>query len=283
MPNARLRPLLALSSLAFSVGLGLGCSLILDPANSDDVVRCTNSTDCEADDNFSLILNADYRLAAQCANTGAGGGDIGQSSGQQVCAAIYDQEIGCNGANFDMSLPMGMAYAAAAAADVYKACDGAYVGTTGCRPCTENEADNVNFPDTALAQCIALGGPGCVDGGTQVDRAGVKICVPAEGGDDIYPANGEVDGESLEFQDVFDQHCRSFFCDDTFVCDRTTFKCVPCDDELPFASGGCGDLYIGGARSTVYLSQDQLDGACDPGKAKDSAGAQTEFGPTPTL
>ncbi len=281
MLNARLRatPLLALLSL----GMGLGCSLILDPANSDDVVRCTNSTDCEADDGFSSILNSDYRLAAQCANTGAGGGgDIGQSSGQQVCAAIYDQEIGCNGGNFDMGTNLGMAYAAADEADLYRSCEGQYVGTLGCRPCLVTEIDDGNMDSP---QCAALDSAGCVDGLQEVERNGTKVCV-----DDpdaaIFPANvadPTNDAENLAFQDLFDQHCRSYFCNDTFVCDRTTFKCVPCDPDSDFGYGGCGEMYIGGALSSHYQTQDALDDACDLGKSRDGAGADTNFGPTPAL
>ncbi len=281
MPNARLRatPLLALLSL----GMGLGCSLILDPANSDDVVRCTNSTDCEADEGFSSILNSDYRLAAQCANTGAGGGDIGQSSGQQVCAAIYDQEIGCNGGNFDMGTNLGMAYAAADEADLYKACEGDNIGREGCRPCLSNETSPDNTP--LVQQCVDLGAPGCIGDLESADRNGVKVCVPA-GDETIFPANAvdpTNDAEKLAFQDLYDQHCRSYFCNDSFVCDRTTFKCVPCDPDGDFGYGGCGQMYIGGALSSHYQTAGELDDACDLGKSRDGAGADTNFGPTPAL
>ena len=80
-------------------------------------------------------------------------------------------------------------------------------------------------------------------------------------------------------QDVKDQHCRSYFCDDSFVCNAGTNKCIRCDsskDELKdLGKGACADLAIQGQRSTVYQDEDTLKATC-----QDAADAEmTAFGP----
>jgi len=63
-------------------------------------------------------------------------------------------------------------------------------------------------------------------------------------------------------QDVLDQFCRSFFCDDSFVCDSTDFTCVKCDPEEPFGEGGCGTVVVAGEPSCVYTAA-QTESVCD--------------------
>jgi hypothetical protein len=67
---------------------------------------------------------------------------------------------------------------------------------------------------------------------------------------------------SIGGQDVLDQFCRSTFCSEQFVCDTREHKCVPCTLGNPLGRGGCGDLYIEGQRSSVYLSASELEDAC---------------------
>ncbi len=79
-------------------------------------------------------------------------------------------------------------------------------------------------------------------------------------------------------QDVRDQFCRSFFCDNRFVCDRSNESrplCVLCDPDKPYGQGGCGDLYIGGAPSCIYQTAAELDAAC---KAPDVSLDMVSFG-----
>lgn len=67
---------------------------------------------------------------------------------------------------------------------------------------------------------------------------------------------------SVAVQDVYDQFCRSVYCDVRFVCDTRTLVCTPCELGRPIGRGGCGDLYPGGERSPVYLDDDAMQAAC---------------------
>ena len=67
---------------------------------------------------------------------------------------------------------------------------------------------------------------------------------------------------SVAGQDVLDQFCRSTFCTQDFVCDTREHKCVPCQMGEALGRSGCGDLYIAGQRSSVYLSADELEDSC---------------------
>ena len=62
-----------------------------------------------------------------------------------------------------------------------------------------------------------------------------------------------------------DQFCRARFCDETFVCDTSGPKriCKPCEgtDPADFGEGGCGTLFVQGARSPVYT--DLLGANCN--------------------
>lgn len=61
----------------------------------------------------------------------------------------------------------------------------------------------------------------------------------------------------LDAQDVKDQFCRGYFCDDSYVCNTETNACQECDPSAPFGQGGCGDVYTQGTPSCVYTD------ACD--------------------
>jgi hypothetical protein len=63
-------------------------------------------------------------------------------------------------------------------------------------------------------------------------------------------------------QDVLDQFCRATFCSEQYVCDRGEHKCVPCKLGESLGRGGCGELYIEGQRSSVYLDAEQLEDTC---------------------
>jgi hypothetical protein len=77
-------------------------------------------------------------------------------------------------------------------------------------------------------------------------------------------------------QDVLDQFCRSTFCSEQFVCDTRHNTCVPCTMGDALGRGGCGDLYIEGQRSSVYLSADELADGCMGPDANDD---NIAFGP----
>lgn len=273
MQLARIRATPLLLTLALS--LGMGCSFILNPDNSDDVIRCTNADDCANDSEFMTILAADYRLSPRCSNTGAGGADaIDQSAGEQVCVAIWDEQIGCNPDSFssNQTHPFRAAYLAAIEGDIYSSCSSEFIGQAGCRACDIAEtAGGAN----EIPACVSLNANDCQPG-LAVNENGV--CAPADAPWPVFGANAAIDGESLEAQDVLDQYCRSFFCDEMFVCDRSTdYKCVPCSADRAFGEGGCGDMYVYGQRSSHYTDVS----GCDVGRSKDSVSSATEFGPTP--
>ena len=64
----------------------------------------------------------------------------------------------------------------------------------------------------------------------------------------------------VEAQDVKDQFCRGYFCDDTYVCNTEFNRCQPCYPTLEFGKGGCGVVYTQGTESCVYVSPDEV---CD--------------------
>ena len=57
---------------------GTGCNFILNPANSDEVVRCKNTTECEQEEKFFEVLGTN-RVDAACSAPGGGGGGFTSS------------------------------------------------------------------------------------------------------------------------------------------------------------------------------------------------------------
>lgn len=76
-------------------------------------------------------------------------------------------------------------------------------------------------------------------------------------------------------QDVLDQFCRSFFCDEDYVCNATTFTCQRCvtSEGTELGEGRCAEVYVDGERSSVYT-----DGC---GGSSVLAETLDEFGPVP--
>src|SRR5688572_28311436 len=118
--------------------------------------------------------------------------------------------------------------------------------------------------DRYAAACPELGGvQGCPPGDTGCDPG--LVMHPASGrcddeDEDTPPAIGPE--EVVSGQDVLDQFCRSVYCDQSFVCHVGTRTCMPCVLGNGLGNGGCGDLYPGGQRSSVYLDPAQMDAAC---------------------
>ena len=223
-----------------------GCNFILNPAGSDKVIRCKNTTECEKEEFFIAELRNE-RTDAAC---GAPGGQSGftTSKTNQVCSLVDKASVSCITEN----LPPGDFFDTVEAANkniaVYAVCTGDKKGTLGCAP---------------LNNGTCAGGLTVNDFGTCDDGNGHPLL------------EASVD---LKLQDVKDQHCRSYFCDESFVCNSKTSKCVRCDDSLGVegvGEGACADLAINGARSTVYVSQDKLVEEC-PDTSKFET---TRFGP----
>lgn len=127
------------------------------------------------------------------------------------------------------------------------------------------------------------------------DLGGVQGCLPKDGvcndGLTIHPDTGRCDDDDqstpvalapeedlVRLQDVLDQFCRSMYCSDEFVCDKRDNVCVRCEFGTSLGRGGCGDLYIDGQRSSIYLSNDAMDEACE---GEDMSGDEALLGPAP--
>ncbi|MGB1699544.1 MAG: hypothetical protein ACPHRO_06315, partial [Nannocystaceae bacterium] len=170
----------------------------------------------------------DNRLVGQCFSNDA---DVNNAPG--VCVATWKPES-CDKSN--TTLPLGETFAAAEAlgTGVYsQGCDPVNAGKRGCQP-------------DPMTGCEA--GTELQDGACQVPGSPVLAGV---GGD-----------PDLLGQDVLDQSCRFYFCNEDFVCDKTNFSCRPCDPTKPIGYGGCTEIWVEGAPSTIYMDQATLNGAC---------------------
>lgn len=151
----------------------------------------------------------------------------------KICVADFKVNIGCNPDNY--TTPEHPYTEKLDDCDSrIAACDMDKLGSLGCAPTEEGD---------------------CADGLEEEDG----ICIDPDSDEKI------VSEESFVGQDVRDQFCKSFFCDDEFVCDTSDEvrqNCVRCDPDKEFGKGGCGVLYLNGQRSSVYLLGDDLDAAC---------------------
>ena len=216
------------------------CTAILVPDVGDDNVnRCNVSADCpEIDDN---------RYEAVCT-----AGENQPDNSDQICSSAYT-EVFCGPQAAEAGSMLEAAYEAADDAKAnYGNCGEDTFGLQGCPP-----------PQT-----------GCVDG---LEPNADNICdVP---GADIPAINaGDVGLSEIAGQDVADQYCRNYFCDERFVCDRsrTNPTCVVCDGS-DYGEGGCGTLYINGTKSSFYTDVEST-GNCEGNRDR----SEVPFGPAPT-
>ncbi|MEM6290007.1 MAG: hypothetical protein AAGA54_02045 [Myxococcota bacterium] len=222
MPSAR-RPRSSATLFLIAVAaLSSGLACSLILNPRDDVARCSNTDDCPSTD--------DNRYQAVCKSDPAAGIDTTQVD--QICVAEVKTNIGCNPDNFDPD----SAYRSLVDSRVFN--DYACTDTPGVRGC----------PPEA--------GVGCADG----------LVVNANGqcdtSEDSNDPSINLNTTDFDAQDVKDQFCKSFFCDDAFVCDTTSNNCVKCDPDLPFGEGGCGTVYTQGQPSCVYVLGDELEDEC---------------------
>ncbi len=146
--------------------------------------------------------------------------------------------------------------------------------TRNCDPMSFNPGtqfrdlvDSRGFSDYACTDtpgvqgCPPEAGVGC-QAGLEIN-ANDTCDVP---GAEVPAINLNASGD-LEAQDVKDQYCASFFCDDSYVCNTEGDRavCQPCDPDLPFGEGGCGTVYTQGTPSCVYVQGDALADQCAQG------------------
>jgi len=221
------------------------CTAILVPDQGDDnVERCNNSDEC------SKI--ADNRYVAQCVH-----GEGQPESSPKVCASDFEI-VRCGGMAQGGDHVLSKTYNEAQAVQaLYGQCSMENRGKRGCRPRAGGECD----PGLSVSQFS-------------------DIC---DDPDDPIPAISPTDVGNIAIagQDVMDQFCRWYFCDETFVCDNTGAQptCRRCSGKDPtnYPNGACGEIYLQGERSSFYTDLD--DANCNG----DRPSAEAVFGPAPTF
>jgi hypothetical protein len=219
------------------------CAAFYPPDEDDDgVQRCNTSEDCDDID--------DNRYVAQCVY-----GEGQPENSPKVCIADFDQ-IECGGEVYGLDHPLTENYLAAVDAKAaYGQCEEGDRGKAGCQP---------------------MDGGQCLEGFELNNESGAcwDPDAPLQA---IYPP--AVGGLDIAGQDVKDQFCRWYFCDETFVCGKSGSRelCQPCSGTSldDYGSGSCGELFIDGAPSTVYTSLDNAN--CNG----DRITADAQFGDTP--
>jgi hypothetical protein len=230
-----------------SLLVSTGCNFIFNPAKSDDVIRCKNTTECEKEAVFFDALNTN-RLDAACAAPSGGGNDFASSKTNQVCSIVDKASVSCGVEGLPASEFATRVEEAGMNTGVYGSCPTDLKGSLGCEEKT---------------------GGGCNDG---LEANVFGVCDDGEGLP-YYPY-----AEGLDLQDIKDQHCRSYFCDESFVCNNgKCSRCVDAEDSEDVApgQGACGQLALSIGPSPVYLSQDKLEDGCQEA----SISEETKFGP----
>ncbi|HEY8375078.1 MAG TPA: hypothetical protein VIK91_01260 [Nannocystis sp.] len=231
--------LVASAALALSALVALpGCNFILNP-EGDGVLRCDNADECDVP--LAEYL-ADGRGQSRCDNAGGGPGSFTQGQDNKVCSVVDKEDVSCNPEAYPEGTPLHDKYVKAAASDVaaliYAECDD---GSEGCKPAGGAcQAGLVKRTYKTLYASSSSKDP-------EVQE--VTICAK-EGSDAVGPNLG------IRGLDVLDQHCRSYFCDEDFVCNLgnpSGARCIRCDPNKPYGQGGCGTMYLRGARSSVYV------------------------------
>lgn len=209
------------------------CTAILAPR--DDVQRCGNADDCDA--------TGDNRYVPAC-QYGQEQSDLDSSETDKICVAAYKPNVACGDPVSSYPNPEHP-YRQAFENCADLSCAMENRGTLGC-------------PPTDAGTC---------NEGLSIEtygEDGSRFC--SNGDPEVIPGFALGDDDGTEGKHVKDAFCKSFFCDDTFVCGESN-RCTPCDPDAPYAEGGCGIVYNEGAPAPVYLLGDALKLACDEGDA----------------
>lgn len=248
------------ATLAALIGFSqLGCSAILNPENSDEVLRCGNADDCLEFEEIAAVVG-DKRTQATCAAPGGdGSGDFTEAKENQVCS-VTDFQLSCAIKSYGGDESTGNAqsnriYVQTFTEAINKA--GLYI------PCAEDRRGSRGCKAKLDSTC---------DTGLSLNAFGAcDVANPEAPAVEPTP--------DLKALDVRDQFCRSYFWDDDFVCassGTSNYLCKRCDPAAPIGQGGCAQLYFGGAPSTVYTDHG------DAGRPAEANVDKVEFGPFPT-
>lgn len=223
-------PLRPLHALTLAVSLGAASASALGCTAVLDPERIDGLARCEYD--RDCPASDDDRWSQTCVET--------EGEGGKVCAPAFTP-LSCDPYDYDPKSRFRTRYEEA------NAVDGRYEyncqnlgGVKGCEPDREE---------------------GCKDGLVVDSRSG-----RCDDEDPLTPP-ALAPETFLGGQDVRDQFCRAFFCDETFVCNTRHGEnredvCVPCTFGEPIGFGGCGELHMDGERSHFYQDQDELERNC---------------------
>jgi hypothetical protein len=215
-----------------AVASGLACTAIFKPR--DNVQRCGTSDDCDA--------TGDERHVAACRfdpeHTGLDSTKI-----DKICVAEF-KVVSCRAEDWPSQDAEDHPFQAKV-----DECDGIDLACTADKLGTEF--------------CERADGGAC-EGNLEPNDTG--LCVD--------PDSDEVAVSDPDFREqaVMDQFCKSFFCEDDWVCDTSSDRatCVRCDPEAEFGKGGCGLLYANGVPAPVYVLGDDLQDECGGDKADEN-------------
>jgi hypothetical protein len=216
MTTSRLPAVFAFALASLGV-FGVSCTAILAPR--DDVQRCGTAEDCDptGDNRYVPVCKFDDDHL-----------DLDPKEVDKICVADFKSSVNCTPGSYTKpEHPFATAFNELGDFGRYATCTAEQLGSRGCLPMGSSCSEGLAVNDVGL----------CDDNNPDTPKAVL------------------VDNEELVGQDVLDQFCRSFFCDDRFVCDTTndnSYVCVPCDADDPYGEGGCGQVWIAGARSCVY-------------------------------
>ncbi len=219
--------LLRIGVLTLAFGSAFACSAILRP--NDDVERCGTAEDCSS--------TGDNRYVPLCKfddeNT-----DLDSTQIDKICVADY-RSVSCNPmSHLGSSMTNGFVDALDDSACASVVCSEENLGKAGCpRP----------------------SGGGC-DAGLEFDDT-LNVCVDPDADQPVIP-HTFLGANELTGQHIKDQFCKSFFCDDTFVCNASQ-QCERCDPDAAYGEGGCGIVYSEGAPAKIYVLGDALEAACE--------------------
>lgn len=215
------------AALLLAFGSALACSAILKP--KDKVTRCGTADDCDP--------TGDERYVPLCKYDDAHA-DLDSTKVDKICVAA-DKTVRCDPMPYMSS--MGGMHPFTLAVD---SC-----GDLGCAMGNEGQLG-----------CGTASGT-CLDGSAPDSFNDISFC----GGEDPATGTRIIPGfalsDDLEAQHVKDAFCKSFFCDDEYICDSGN-TCVRCDPDKDYGDGGCGIVYNDGAPAPVYLLDDALKDAC---------------------
>lgn len=227
-PAAPTSLLLRSTALLVALGSAAACTAILKP--KDDVQRCGTATECSptGDNRYVPVCKFDDEHI-----------DLDSTKIDKICVADY-KPVTCD--------PMSYASGPSAKNGFFD-----LAGKDSCvsLACTEE--------NRGQAGCPPPSGEGCANGLELVQFGSSSYCIDPDADQPMIP--GATLSDDTDGQHIRDQFCKSYFCDDTFVCNKS-FKCQPCDPDRDFGDGGCGIVYNDGAPAAAYVLGDALTGDC---------------------